>query len=110
MHTAMPTIGYILDLAAVAFAVSCSTMWMTLKCRSFASVPERDLFIAHVARRQSFVAACSLAGFVAAGVVRASFGLRPGVGELTLLLPVCAGLIAWFGLGRMMRKLKIGKE
>jgi hypothetical protein len=111
MHTIMPVINYILDLAAAAFAVSCGTMWMTLKYYGLSSGPETDLFIARVARGQSFVAACSLVGFVATGVVRVSFEMRPeAVGGLTLLLPVCAGLFIWFGLGRMMRKLKLGRK
>jgi hypothetical protein len=107
----MPVIGYILDLAAAAFAVSCGTMWMTLKCHSLAFGPETALFIARVARGHSFIAACSLVGFFATGIVRVSFATRPEGGEeLTLLLMVCAGLLVWFGLGRMMRKLKMGKK
>jgi hypothetical protein len=111
MHTVMPVIAYFHDLAAAAFAISCGTMWMALKYYPLSSGPETDLFIAHVARRQSFVAACSLAGFAATGIVRVSFEMRPEVAwGLTLLLPVCAGLLVWFGLGRMMRRLKMGKE
>jgi hypothetical protein len=110
MHTIMPVVDYVLDLAAAAFAVGCGAMWMTLKYRPLSSGQETDLFIANVARGQSFVAACSLAGFLATGVVRVSFGMRPGVVEaLAMLLPVCAGLYIWFRLGRMMRKLKMGK-
>jgi hypothetical protein len=111
MHTIMPVIGYILDLAAAAFVVSCGAMWMTLKYRPPSSGRETDHFIARVARGQSFVAACSLAGFVATAVVRESFGMSPGaVGGLILLLPASAGLLIWFGLGRLMRKLKMEKE
>jgi hypothetical protein len=111
MHTIMPVIDYILELAAATLAVSCGTMWMTLKCYPFSSGPEMDLFIVNVAGGQSFVAACSLVGFVATGVVRVSFGMRPEAAEvLTLLLPACAGLFIWFGLRRMMRKLKMGRK
>jgi hypothetical protein len=111
MHTIMPVIDYILEVAAAALAVGCGTMWMTLKCHAFSSGPETDLFIAHVARGQSFVAACSMVGFVATGIVRVSLETRlEAVGGLTLLLPACAGLFIWFGLGRMMRKLKMGRK
>jgi hypothetical protein len=111
MHTIMPVIDYVLDLAAAAFAVGCGAMWMALKYRSPSSGQEADLFIARIARGQSYVSACSLVGFIAAGIMKVSLGIRPGVvGELAMLLSVCAGLFIWFGLRRLMRKLNLGRR
>jgi hypothetical protein len=111
MHTIMPVIDYILDLAAAGFAMGCGAMWMALKYRAPSSGQEADLFIARIARGQSYVTACSLVGFIATGIIKVSLGMRPGVvGELALLLSVCAGLFIWFGLRRLMRKLNLGRR
>jgi hypothetical protein len=110
MHTAMPVIDYLHDLAAAAFTAGCGAMWMMLQCYPLSSGPETDRFFAHAARGLSFMAACSLTGFIATGIVRVFYGTRPEVIEgLVLLLPVCAGLFVWCGAGRKMRRLKRGK-
>ncbi len=110
MHTVMPVIDYLHDLAAAAFAMGCGAMWMMLQCYSLSSGPETDRFFVHAARSLSIMAACSLTGFIAAGIVRVFYGTRPEVIEgLVLLLPVWAGLLVWCGPGRKMSSRKRGK-
>jgi hypothetical protein len=109
MNNLTPLICYLQDLAATFFAVACGVMWM-MRGNSLASGQATALFSAHVARGLSFVALFSLAGFIAAGAMRASFGAeREVIFGFILLLPVCAGLGAWYALGRTMRRSKTGR-
>jgi hypothetical protein len=80
---------------------------MLLKFHPVSPGSNTDLFFAHVTRGLSLVAAYSAAGFIAAGIVRVSFGMMPeGFGGLVLLPAVCIGLIVWVVLGRRMVRMR----